>query len=74
MKQENWHDILKALGLIAQLGIVMLANIAAGFYGGYLLDNFTGREIIFKIIGLLMGVFSGFYANYRLIKDVFKEK
>ena len=67
MNKKDWQGILNALGLLTQLGIIMVINIGVGFFLGYILDNFMGREYIFKITGLLLGVGSGFYSNYKLI-------
>ena len=67
MDKKEWHKLLNALGLLTQLGIIMIINIGVGFFLGYLLDNIMGREYIFKVTGLLMGVGSGFYSNYKLI-------
>ncbi len=67
MKKEDWQGILNALSLLTQLGIVMVVNIGAGFFLGNLLDNFLELQYMFKIIGILTGVGSGFYSNYKLI-------
>ena len=67
MADNKWNQILQALALVSQIGILMITSIGLGFAGGYFLDQFLGREIIFKALGLLLGIFSGFYTNYKII-------
>ncbi len=74
MKREDWQDIIRALSLLTQVGIIIVVNIGLGFFLGYLLDNLLGTSIIFKVIGLLTGVGSGFYSDYRLIKKTVDDK
>lgn len=68
MDNKDWNKIFHTIGLLTQLGIVMVVNIALGFIFGNFIDEFMGVDIIFKIIGLIIGIVSGFYSNYRLIK------
>jgi len=70
MNKKEWQRILSSLGLLTQLGIVIIINIGVGFFLGYLLDNLAGREYIFKIIGILVGVGSGFYSDYKIIENI----
>ncbi|MEJ6951279.1 AtpZ/AtpI family protein [Natronospora cellulosivora (SeqCode)] len=73
-KEANaYKEIFHALGLIAHLGITMLVNIGLGFFFGYFMDNLLGREIVFKIIGIIIGVLAGFYSIYKLLSRFFKD-
>lgn len=63
----NLQKVLQALSLLTQLGLVILANLAVGFFLGSLLDSILHTTIIFRIIGLLLGIASGFYSVYRLV-------
>ncbi|MFW6022012.1 MAG: AtpZ/AtpI family protein [Halanaerobiaceae bacterium] len=67
MDKSDWNNIFQAMGLLAQLGIVMIVNIGVAFFLGFFLDRVLSYEMIFKLIGLIFGVISGFYSNYRLI-------
>ena len=69
MDNNKWHQIVQALGLVSQVGILMITSIGLGFAGGYFLDQLLGREVVFKAIGLVVGILSGFYTNYKIIMD-----
>ena len=73
-KNSDWQKIAQAFGMLTLLGITVIVNIAVGFWLGSLLDKLIGSDLIFKITGLIIGVFSGFYSDYRLITDVFGDK
>ena len=70
MKNSDWQKIARAFGLLTLLGIGIVANIAVGFWLGSLVDKFFGTPLIFKIVGIVIGVLSGFYSDYRLINDI----
>ena len=70
---KGWKEILQAVGLVSQIGIVMLSNIGLGFFGGYLLDELLSFEFIFKALGLIIGIAAGFYSNYRIITGIFAD-
>ena len=68
--KTDWQQIARAFGMLTLLGITIIANIAVGFWLGSLLDKLIGSKLFFKIAGLIIGVFSGFYSDYRLINDI----
>jgi len=68
---NSWQKIAQAFGMLTLLGITIIVNIAVGFWLGSLVDKLIGSDLIFKITGLIIGVFSGFYSDYKLITDVF---
>ncbi len=70
MGKDDWKSIFRALGLLTELGLVIIANIGVGFIIGYLVDRATGSELFFKLTGLILGVISGFYSDYRLINKL----
>ena len=73
-KNSNWQKIAQAFGMLTLLGITVIVNMAVGFWLGSLIDRLIGSDLVFKITGLIIGVFSGFYSDYRLINDVFGDK
>ncbi|AZO93939.1 AtpZ/AtpI family protein [Halocella sp. SP3-1] len=66
-KDNNYRMVIQALALLTQLGLAVLANIAVGFFLGRLLDNVLHMDSFFSIIGIILGVLSGFYSVYRLV-------
>ncbi|MCF8008212.1 MAG: AtpZ/AtpI family protein [Halanaerobiales bacterium] len=74
MKKEDWHKILRTMGLLTQLGIVILVNIGLGFFIGLKFDQWLDFNYLFKIVGLLVGVGSGFYSDYKIIESIIKDQ
>ncbi|MCG8516023.1 MAG: AtpZ/AtpI family protein [Halanaerobiales bacterium] len=74
MKKNDWQDILRAIGLLTQLGLIMVSNIGVGFYLGHVIDQLTTSGLFFKLAGLLLGIAAGFYSNYLLIKKMTSKK
>ncbi len=66
----NWQQIAQAFGLLTLIGITILANIAVGFWLGKVIDNYLNFDLFFKIIGIIIGVISGFYSVYRLTNGI----
>lgn len=73
MDSKNWRRILRAMSLLTQLGLMMIVNIGVGFGLGYWLDNLFGRGLLFKVMGLLLGIGAGFYSAYKLIIKVMND-
>ncbi|HMA59921.1 MAG TPA: AtpZ/AtpI family protein [Halanaerobiales bacterium] len=67
MKPQDWRKIMRTMGLLTQLGIVIIVNIGVGFYLGLKLDQWLGYTYLFKILGIIIGIGSGFYSDYKLI-------
>lgn len=74
MKKEDWHRILSTMGLLTQLGIVIVVNIGLGFFIGLKVDQWLEFNYLFKIVGLLVGVGSGFYSDYKIIEGIIKDQ
>lgn len=70
MEKKDWMSVLRAVSLVTEVGLLITANILVGFYLGYLADNLIKTEYLFKVLGAFIGVCSGFYSVYRLIKKV----
>lgn len=73
MKPQDWRKIMRTMGLLTQLGIVIIVNIGVGFYLGFKLDQWLGYTYLFKIIGIIIGIGAGFYSDYQLIKSSMKD-
>ena len=59
---------LRALALVGQLGLVMALCIAGGVAAGVFIDRRLGGTGAFIVAGVLVGIGSGAYSAYRLLK------
>lgn len=66
MSKNNNFEILKYFSLITYIGTLMAASILIGYYLGTYLESLTGSFALF-VICILLGIFSGFWAVYKLI-------
>ncbi|MGM0602169.1 MAG: AtpZ/AtpI family protein [Bacillota bacterium] len=67
MKQDDWRQIIKAMSMLTQVGLMIVVSAGIGFAVGYFIDYLIGFELLFKLTGLITGVAAGFYAVYKLI-------
>lgn len=58
---------LRALALAAEIGFVIAVPIVVFSYLGSWADRQLGTEPLFLLIGVLLGMFTGFYSIYQLI-------
>lgn len=58
---------LHALALAAEIGFAIAIPIVLGAYLGAWVDRQFGTEPLALLLGVLTGVFSGFYTIYRLL-------
>ena len=65
-------EILKALGLLTQIGISMLVPILISVFIGSLIDKFFGCSPVFLIIFIIMGVIASFRTLYMITKEYCK--
>jgi len=63
-------DALIALSMVTQLGVMMVASIAVGLFGGIYLDRIFGTAPVLTIGLMLVGVAGGMTAAYKLIMKV----
>ena len=68
MDQQEWRKIIQALSLVTYLGLLMVISIGIGYFLGSKMDELLTTEPVFMIAGLLIGVASGFYTVYKVIK------
>jgi F0F1-type ATP synthase assembly protein I len=73
MKNKDWKQIMRALALLTQVGLLIIVSAGIGFGFGYWLDRLLSFNLLFEIIGLLIGLVSGFYAVYNLLMSTFDE-
>jgi len=58
---------LNLIGLVTAFGISMILTIAGLIIFGYILDQWLGTDVIFTIIGGVLGVFAGIYNFIRQV-------
>jgi ATP synthase protein I len=63
------RSFLKYLGLITQLGLVVLSSTFVGLFVGLLIDKKLNTKPWLTIICLVFGVIGGFISAYQLIKQ-----
>jgi len=74
MKIEDWQKIMRGMALLTQVGLIIVVSGGIGFGFGYWLDNLFSFDLIFEIIGLLLGLAAGFYEVYKLLMSTFDDE
>ncbi len=69
MKERGPSTVLRALGLVGQLGFVVAGSVAAGLAAGWALDRWAGTRAVFKVVGIFVGLAGGAVAAYRLLSE-----
>jgi len=64
---DDIKTIINNLGLISQLGITVVCCLGIGLVLGILADKLLNQDMLFKIIGIILGLFTGIYQTYRII-------
>lgn len=64
----------RALGELATVGITLVVATAGATIGGYFLDRWLGTLPVFTLIGLGVGIATGFREFFRMIKRAEKEE
>ncbi len=73
MKIEDWQKIMRGMALLTQVGLIIVVSGGIGFGIGYWLDNLFSFDLLFELIGLLVGLAAGFYEVYKLLMSTFDE-
>ncbi|RAK09824.1 putative F0F1-ATPase subunit (Ca2+/Mg2+ transporter) [Halanaerobium saccharolyticum] len=73
MDNKNWHQIMRALSLLTEVGLVIVISAGIGFGLGYVIDNFFNFNLFFKLSGLFVGLAAGFYSVYKLLISTFDD-
>ena len=67
-------NVLVALSLITEIGITLTMNVAVGFFVGMYLDRWLNTSFIFLLMGILLGMISGFRMVYLLIMKIVERR
>jgi F0F1-type ATP synthase assembly protein I len=73
MDNKDWHQIMRGLSLLTEVGLMIVSAAAIGFGFGYLIDNLLGFDLLFKLGGLIVGLAAGFYSVYKLLISTFDD-
>ena len=65
--------MLRAAGLLTQIGVHMVICIGIGFFFGLWLDNRLGTSPWLLIVGILLGVGAAFVGLYRITSEFWKK-
>lgn len=69
MKQKPPPSVWRPLALVGQLGFTIAIPIALLAFLGNYLDGRFHTAPLFILLGLLLGLISGVYGAYRLLKS-----
>ncbi|WP_176222145.1 AtpZ/AtpI family protein [Tuberibacillus sp. Marseille-P3662] len=58
----------KRIAIFSGAGLDLAMCILVGVYCGHKLDEWWGTHPVFLLIGLLLGIVSGFYTLYLILK------
>lgn len=71
---DDNHEILRAISLLTQLGLVMISSIILFFLVGFYLEGVFHTGNILLIFFILTGVISGFIADYKILSKFLQKK
>jgi F0F1-type ATP synthase assembly protein I len=64
----------RSLGGLATVGITFVVATAGATIGGYYLDRWLGTSPVFTLLGLGLGIGTGFREFFRMIKRAGEEE
>ena len=67
MNGENPKEWLYYLGLVTQLGLVVVVTILVGLVAGVFLDKLFQTSPVLSVVFIALGVAAGLYNAYQLI-------
>lgn len=66
MKWSEWTKALATISLVTYIGLIISASIYIGFFVGHRLDAKLNTGYVLTVVGLTVGVASGFWGAYRV--------
>lgn len=64
-------DMLRAVSMLTQLGLIMAVSIVIGVVLGLFIDKYFGLKGVFIGIGAIVGIVSGALTDWRLLLRFF---
>lgn len=71
MTSKSGYELL---GLITQLGLIIVTTVSIAAYAGHWLDAKLGTGAMLTGVGVLLGIAAAYYSIYTTLKVFFKEK
>lgn len=65
--RETDRSAFRQIGILSGVGITLVVSTVLGLAGGYALDRWLGTSPWFTLIGLLLGIASGFVSLFRAV-------
>lgn len=66
-EEDGWKTALRTAGKVSQIGFTFVFSVIISVGIGYWLDNQFGTEPIFKLLFLVLGLFSGGLSVYKTL-------
>ncbi len=70
---DGWKTALKTAGQVSQIGFTFVFSVLISVGIGYWLDKVAGTDVVFKLIFLVLGVFSGGLGVYKTLSGFLHE-
>lgn len=70
---NDWKTALKTVGRVSQIGFTFAFSVLISVGIGYWLDNYAGTQYLFKLIFLVLGLFSGGWSVYKTLSGLLKK-
>lgn len=71
---DGWKTALKTAGQVSQIGFTFVFSVLLSVGIGYWLDNQVGTDKLFKLIFLVLGLFSGGLSVYKTLSRFLNEE
>ena len=74
MKPDDKRQLFAAMGLVGSIGISMVATVAIGLFAGRWLDGLLDSSPWATVAGIVLGMIAGFWATYKRVMEVEKDR
>ena len=64
---DGWKTAIRTVGQVGQIGFTFAFSVLIALGIGYWLDRIAGTGVLFKLIFLVLGVFSGALGVYKTL-------
>ncbi|MBS3786880.1 AtpZ/AtpI family protein [Candidatus Bipolaricaulota bacterium] len=71
---DGWRTALKTLSQVGQIGFTFAFSVLISVGIGYWLDKLAGTDRLFKLIFLVIGLFSGALSVYKSLSRFLQDE